>query len=153
VLVDEFQDTNAAQWELVRMLTEEHRSIMVVGDDAQCLVEGSLVTMADRTTRPIEQVRVGDEVLSCYGSGDFRAARVLRTKKSERIAGLAITLASGRRVVSTAEHTHFAGYLAGRTPQMHMTYLMWKQGVGFRVGTSRTYTAGQPKAVLGPAMR
>jgi DNA helicase-2/ATP-dependent DNA helicase PcrA len=35
VLVDEFQDTNVAQWELVRMLTQEHRSIMVVGDDAQ----------------------------------------------------------------------------------------------------------------------
>src|SRR5262249_23753574 len=30
VLVDEFQDTNIAQWELVRMLSEEHRSIMVV---------------------------------------------------------------------------------------------------------------------------
>src|SRR3954471_22470232 len=35
VLVDEFQDTNIAQWELVRLLTQEHRSIMVVGDDAQ----------------------------------------------------------------------------------------------------------------------
>jgi DNA helicase-2/ATP-dependent DNA helicase PcrA len=35
VLVDEFQDTNVAQWELVRMLAQEHRSIMVVGDDAQ----------------------------------------------------------------------------------------------------------------------
>jgi DNA helicase-2/ATP-dependent DNA helicase PcrA len=35
LLVDEFQDTNAAQWELVRLLAQEHRSLMVVGDDAQ----------------------------------------------------------------------------------------------------------------------
>src|SRR5438034_5814579 len=37
VLVDEFQDTNAAQWELVRLLTEEHRSVMVVGDHDQSI--------------------------------------------------------------------------------------------------------------------
>ncbi len=41
VLVDEFQDTNVAQWELVRMLTEEHRNVMVVGDQDQCLLEGT----------------------------------------------------------------------------------------------------------------
>src|SRR6185503_17536230 len=35
VLVDEFQDTNLAQWELVRMLTEEHRNVLVVGDQDQ----------------------------------------------------------------------------------------------------------------------
>jgi DNA helicase II / ATP-dependent DNA helicase PcrA len=35
VLVDEFQDTNGAQWELVRLLAEEHRSVMVVGDQDQ----------------------------------------------------------------------------------------------------------------------
>ena len=45
------------------------------------------------------------------------------------------------------------GYVVGRTPQLHMTYLMWKHGVGFRVGTSRTYTNGQAKAMFGPAMR
>src|SRR5215831_12873569 len=65
ILVDEFQDTNVAQWELVRMLAEEHRSIMVAGDDAQCLAAGTLVTMGDGSRKPIELVRVGDEVLSC----------------------------------------------------------------------------------------
>jgi DNA helicase-2/ATP-dependent DNA helicase PcrA len=35
VLVDEFQDTNLAQWEIVRMLASEHRNVMVVGDQDQ----------------------------------------------------------------------------------------------------------------------
>ncbi len=37
VLVDEFQDTNIAQWELVRTLADEHRNIMVVGDADQAI--------------------------------------------------------------------------------------------------------------------
>ena len=37
VMVDEFQDTNLAQWEIVRMLTREHRSLMVVGDHDQSI--------------------------------------------------------------------------------------------------------------------
>ena len=86
---------------------------MVVGDDAQCLVEGTLVTMADGTQRPIEDVSVGDAVLSGYGSGDFRPARVLRVHRSERSDGIAITTQSGRRIVSTPDHVHFAGYLPG----------------------------------------
>jgi DNA helicase-2/ATP-dependent DNA helicase PcrA len=39
VLVDEFQDTNMAQWELVRLLTEEHRNCMVVGDADQSVYQ------------------------------------------------------------------------------------------------------------------
>jgi ATP-dependent DNA helicase UvrD/PcrA len=35
VLVDEYQDTNPAQYRLVRLLTEEHRQVTVVGDDDQ----------------------------------------------------------------------------------------------------------------------
>ncbi len=158
VLVDEYQDTNYAQYRLLQLLVgggreeplrggrtsiEGHRNLAVVGDDSQCLVEGTIVTMGDRTGKPIEDVQVGEEILSCYGSGDLRPALVTRTHRSHAKEGVAITLRSGRRIVSTPEHTHFAGYRVGSTPQMHMTYLMRHRDKGLRVGTSRTYTAGQ----------
>ena len=47
ILVDEYQDTNAAQYRWLQLLSSEHRNLAVVGDDAQCLVEGTPVTMAD----------------------------------------------------------------------------------------------------------
>ena len=75
VLVDEYQDTNHAQYRWLQLLAEERRNLMVVGDDAQCLVAGTQVTMADGSPRAIEDVAVGDFVLSGSGGGSFGAAR------------------------------------------------------------------------------
>src|SRR5262249_41341566 len=100
VLVDEYQDTNHAQYRLLELIAGEHRNIACVGDDDQCLVEGTLVTMADGSSLPIEGVRVGDLVLSSYGSGDFRPARVTHAFSSRRSDGVRIRLASGRELVS-----------------------------------------------------
>ncbi|MGG7218592.1 ATP-dependent helicase, partial [Clostridium butyricum] len=44
IMVDEYQDTNGAQYELVKLLASKYKNICVVGDDDQCLVEGSMVS-------------------------------------------------------------------------------------------------------------
>ncbi|UCH12175.1 MAG: UvrD-helicase domain-containing protein [Candidatus Omnitrophota bacterium] len=37
ILVDEYQDTNKLQFEIIKILSEEHKNILVVGDDAQSI--------------------------------------------------------------------------------------------------------------------
>src|SRR5437764_10678123 len=138
VLVDEYQDTNHAQYRWLQLLAGEHRNLTVVGDDAQCLVEGTHIRMADGSLKPIEQINVGDEVLSGVGSGRFRGAEVTDVYSRRARECIRITTASGRTIVSTPEHVHFAGYRRGRVPPMVMTYLMRRRDKGCRVGMTRT---------------
>src|SRR3546814_20126548 len=46
--------------------------------------------------------------------------------------------ASGREVVATPEHRHFADFIRPESPQQHFSYLMLKRVVGYRLGTSRS---------------
>jgi DNA helicase-2/ATP-dependent DNA helicase PcrA len=150
VLVDEFQDTNAIQYAWIRLLVGSEGAPFVVGDDDQCLAAGTTVTMGDRSRKPIEAIVPGDDVLSSYGCGDLRPAKVteqfVRRRRGRMIC---LHLRSGKIIRSTPEHTHFAGYVLGETPQTYFLYLMHKVGIGYRLGTSQVYTAGQAKPMVG----
>lgn len=153
ILVDEYQDTNVAQYLWLRALAQAHKNICCVGDDDQCLAAGTAITLADGRTRRIEKIKKGDQVLSAYGSGDFRPASVLRVARRSRRNLVRIRTAGGRVLTSTPEHMHFAGYRLGRTPQTYFVYLMWREGVGCRLGTTQVYTRGQVKPMVGFAQR
>ncbi|MBS1784802.1 MAG: UvrD-helicase domain-containing protein, partial [Acidobacteria bacterium] len=150
LLVDEYQDTNRAQYHLVQHLAAAHHNLCVVGDEDQCLVRGTKILMADGRTRAIERVKAGDEALAPHGSGEYRAASVLRAgARTAPGTGIRITTKAGRVLTSTPEHMHFAGYRLDASPNLHFVYLMHKKGVGFRVGTSQAHTRGQVKPVVG----
>jgi DNA helicase-2/ATP-dependent DNA helicase PcrA len=150
VLVDEFQDTNAIQYKWLMLLSAQGGMPFVVGDDDQCLAHGTLVTMGDGAKRAIESIVPGDSVLSNYGGGDLRPARVTECFAKRRQGQLvSVHLRSGAVVKSTPEHVHFAGYVLGETPQTYFLYLMHKEGVGYRLGTSQVYTEGQARPMVG----
>jgi DNA helicase-2/ATP-dependent DNA helicase PcrA len=150
VLVDEFQDTNAIQYRWLTLLAGPSGLLFAVGDDDQCLAAGTEVTMGNGAKRTIESIVPGDFVLSSYGRGDLRPARVTECFAKRRQGQLVcLHLRSGALIKSTPEHVHFAGYVLGETPQTYFLYLMHKEGVGFRLGTSQVYTEGQAKPMVG----
>jgi DNA helicase II / ATP-dependent DNA helicase PcrA len=150
LLVDEYQDTNQVQYLWLRLLAQPRHNICVVGDDDQCLAAGTMVTMANGSLKAIETIQSGEMVLSCYGKQDFRPAQVTRAVVRQSSDGLIrVTTRMGRTLDSTLEHIHFADFVAKESPQRFFTYLMFKQGYGYRLGTSQIYTKGQRRAVIG----
>ena len=150
ILVDEFQDTNTLQYKWLRLLAGPNTAVLAVGDDDQCVVKGTRITMADGTEKLVQRVAVGDSVKACVGPNSYRPAQVTKVfYKQVATETVRLTLASGRVLETTPEHTHFADYLLGQSPQLYFVYLMQKIGVGFRIGTSQTYAQGQKKPMVG----
>ena len=87
LLVDEYQDTNRAQYRLLQLLAGEQQNLTVVGDDAQCLVAGTEVAMADGSSRPIELVRPGDAVCSMGNEGELGRGRRGARASLAQVAG------------------------------------------------------------------
>lgn len=151
--IDEYQDTNKVQYEIARLLAGERKNICVVGDIDQCLKKGTLVTMADKSVKKIENVKVGDIVLSNYGSGDLRAATVSGAYRRRANSLVKIKTRGGKSLTTTKDHTHFAGYRYGLSSQWYFTYLMNKKSIGWRLGVSAMYTKGQRRPMPGFMLR
>lgn len=107
IYIDEFQDTSQLQYELIKYYSVGCRKVVAIGDDDQCLVEGTLV----RTpfgNRPIETIKRGDTVYCGTGYGETNEYVVdTVSKKYIDKEILEITTKSGRKISGTKEHVGF----------------------------------------------
>ncbi|MFH1416062.1 MAG: UvrD-helicase domain-containing protein [Elusimicrobiota bacterium] len=135
ILVDEYQDTNYAQYTLLKLLAPPHNNICVVGDDDQCLAEGTNIGSPTGHV-PVEKLKKGDTIAGASGWGKLyvsRCDRISRRKYSGKIIG--ITTRKGNKLNVTPNHMLFAR-LKPRSG-VYYVYLMYKKDLGFRIGITQ----------------
>lgn len=132
VLVDEFQDTNLAQYALVKELASFHRNIFVVGDPDQCLPAGTQIQTPEGP-KSIETIRKGDEVIAASGHGSTVAARVSHLgKRTFRGNLVQVTTRTGHVIKFTPNHIVFARL--GHKPGTHYVCLKFRKDIGYHLG-------------------
>jgi DNA helicase II / ATP-dependent DNA helicase PcrA len=132
VLVDEFQDTNQAQYTLIKHLSSVHRNIFCVGDGDQCFPAGTPIRTPNGE-KAIETLQPGDLVIAASGRGSTLASKINRVGKRPFDGDLVrVVTKSGHTFAATPNHITFARL--GLNPGLHYVYLMYRKDKGYRVG-------------------
>ena len=114
--IDEAQDLSKIQFAIVREMLADpdnknklDKNLVFVGDDSQCLVEGTEVYVGGKGLINIEDVAVGDKVLSACGCGNtnFYEVDAVSSKEVNEII-YEITTKYGNTVKATGEHIGFS---------------------------------------------
>lgn len=134
IMIDEYQDTNAAQYKLVKLLTGKHNNVAVVGDDWQCLIEGSQLETPQGSMK-IENIHKGDLVRTASGYGDtgyFNVQKVRQFNYKDSI--ICIKTSSGRTIKCTPNHVLFTRW---QQNDNYFVYLMYAKNKGYRIGIAK----------------
>jgi DNA helicase II / ATP-dependent DNA helicase PcrA len=134
ILVDEYQDTNALQFSLIKYLTEKQQNICVVGDPDQCLPLGSLV-LTPAGYESIEDLKESQDVLSAGGHSRVVKTRIERiTTKKYHGKLVKITTEKGKSIQTTPNHILYGK--VNPFHEKHLVYLMYRNDKGYRIGRS-----------------
>ena len=152
VLVDEFQDTNLAQYALVRELASFNKNIFVVGDPDQCFPASTLI-QTPFGPKNIEHLKKGEIVIAASGRGSTMAARVSHVGK-RAFRGNLVRAVTHKGFVIRCTPNHIVFARLGLKPGLHYVYLMYRKNKGYRIGiASHARSDGTKKLQIGLQVR
>jgi DNA helicase-2/ATP-dependent DNA helicase PcrA len=126
--------TNTVQYALISRLAAKSHNIFCVGDEDQCLPTGTLVR-TPTGVKPIEKIRVGEQVIAASGRGTSMAATVTHIgSRSHNSDVVHVTTGRGYSFRATSNHVVFARL--GISSDVHCVYLMRRFDKGYRVGVT-----------------
>jgi DNA helicase-2/ATP-dependent DNA helicase PcrA len=132
LLVDEFQDTNVAQYELIKLLLGPHRNLFCVADEDQCVPGETLVATAVGP-RPIADLTPQTPIQIAAGrSAVMETTAWQRRSRPYEGQVVSITTARGHALTATPNHMLFARM--GERNDRFLVYLMHRRGVGYHIG-------------------
>ncbi|MEP7137431.1 MAG: UvrD-helicase domain-containing protein, partial [Chloroflexota bacterium] len=132
VLVDEFQDTNLAQYSLVQQLASHHKNIFCVGDPDQCFPTGTQIQTSNEKKK-IEDLKKGDEILAASGRGSTMTSRISHVGK-RAFKGNLVKAVTRKGHIIRATPNHIVFSRLGMNPGLHYVYLMYRKDKGYRIG-------------------
>ena len=151
IMVDEYQDTNGAQYELVKLLASKYKNICVVGDDDQCLVEGSMVSTENKDVE-IEKLMKEDLVRVASGNGETSLLKISDINKKKYCGKIVkITTKNNRVIKATPNHISF-GKISLEEDKYYV-YLMYKSGFGYRIGQTSSVRSRDDRDASGVDIR
>ncbi|MBU1500175.1 UvrD-helicase domain-containing protein [Patescibacteria group bacterium] len=155
VLIDEYQDTNKAQYQLTKFLTKKWRNLTVVGDFSQCLPPDIKINTS-RGLKKINQIKPGDKVLAATGRGHtnyFKVKKIFKRKYNNKL--IVIKTHTGKELKITPNHILFSRLVP--IANLFHVYLMYRRDKGYRIGLAKgerlSNQYADKKPILGLATR
>ncbi len=132
IMVDEYQDTNQTQYIFLKLLASKYGNICVVGDDWQCLPQGSKIK-TETGWKNIEKIVEGDCILAASGRGEVHQQKVVRVRKNKYKGPLLeIKTKTGKKLRCTPNHILFSKLSLKK--DIFYVYLMYSKKFGYRIG-------------------
>ena len=150
ILVDEWQDTNHAQYVLTKLLAKKWRNLNVVGDASQCLPPETLIG-TPRGFKKIKNLVENDQVIAASGRGKTNIFKIRKiSRRFFRGQLVYITTKGGKTLRSTPNHILFAALRP--TEKTYWVYLMYRRDKGYRIGIAKGQRAGDKRRGSKPSI-